>query len=130
MVEAGSSRSMRLKAASNVAGRSYAAERSAGIRRRCILDSALRHPGYAGSLVVFTGDGVFKTERPPGVVQLTELEAAIRWRNQPIMDENRLQFCIGRIEFYRFYISGVTDAEHQAYLNRKYGDPLAGVEQG
>lgn len=82
------------------------------------------------SLVVFTGDGVFKTARPAGVVQLTELEATIRWRNQPIMDENRLQFCIGRIEFYRFYISGVTDAEHQAYLNRKYGDPLAGAGQG
>jgi hypothetical protein len=78
---------------------------------------------------VFTGAGVFKTARPAGVVQLTELEAAIRWRNQPIMDENRLQFCIGRIEFYRFYISGITDAEHQAYLNRKYGDPLARVEQ-
>lgn len=87
-------------------------------------------PEHIHSLVVFTGDGVFKTERPAGVVQLTELEAAIRWRNQPIMDENRLQFCIGRIEFYRFYISGVTDAEHQAYLNRKYGDPLAGVGQG
>jgi hypothetical protein len=41
------------------------------------------------------------------------------------MVESSLQFCIGRIEFYRFYISGVTDAEHQAYLNRKFGDPLA-----
>lgn len=82
-------------------------------------------PEHIHSLVVFTGSAVFKTERPAGVVGLAELADHIRRHDQAIMDENRLQFCIGRIEFYRFYISSVTDAEHQAYLNRKFGDPLA-----
>jgi hypothetical protein len=82
------------------------------------------------SLVVFTGDAIFKTERPPGVVHLDGLPGAIRQHEEVIMEENTLQFCLGRIEFYRFYISGVTDAEHQAYLNRKFGDPMeSGVQQ-
>jgi hypothetical protein len=37
---------------------------------------------------------------------------------------------LGRIEFYRLYITGVTDAENQAYLNRKFGDTMeSGVQQ-
>jgi hypothetical protein len=75
--------------------------------------------------VVFTGDAMFKTEKPQGVLHLAELADHIRQYRQEIMQESSLQFCIGRIEFYRFYISGVTDAEHQAYLNQKFGDPLA-----
>jgi hypothetical protein len=82
-------------------------------------------PEHIHSLVVFTGDATFKTEIPQGVLLLAELGDHIRQHQQEIMVESSLQFCIGRIEFYRFYISGVTDAEHQAYLNRKFGDPLA-----
>jgi len=38
------------------------------------------------------------------------------------LTENRLQFCVGRLECHRKLISGQTDVEHQAYLNRKFGD--------
>ncbi len=82
-------------------------------------------PEHIHSLVVFTGDAQFKTEKPQGVLHLAELADHIRQYRQEVMQESSLQFCIGRIEFYRFYISGVTDAEHQAYLNKKFGDPLA-----
>ena len=74
------------------------------------------------SLVAFTGDAEFKTERPTGVFDVTGLVQHIRQFTSEVLTENRLQFCVGRLECHRKLISGQTDVEHQAYLNRKYGD--------
>lgn len=76
------------------------------------------------SLVAFTGDAKFKTKRPKGVFDVTGLVHHIRQFTSEIQTENRLQFCVGRLECYRKLISGKTDVEHQAYLNRKYGDAI------
>jgi hypothetical protein len=74
------------------------------------------------SLVAFTGDAKFKTERPKGVFDVTGIVQHIRQCTSEILTENRLQFCVGRLECHRKLISGQTDVEHQAYLNRKFGD--------
>jgi hypothetical protein len=76
------------------------------------------------SLVVFTGDAEFKTERPIEVFDVTGLVQHIRQFTGEVLTENRLQFCVGRLECLRKLISGQTDAEHQAYLNRKFGDAI------
>jgi hypothetical protein len=78
--------------------------------------------GHIHSLVAFTGDAKFKTERPKGVFDVTGLVQHLRQFTSEILTENRLQFCVGRLECHRRLISGQTDVEHQAYLNRKFGD--------
>lgn len=79
-------------------------------------------PKHIHSLVVFTGDAVFKTSRPKEVLLYQELVDHIEQFTAPFISQNRFQFCIGRLEFHRKRISGQTDVEHQAYLNEKYGD--------
>lgn len=74
------------------------------------------------SLVAFTGDAEFKTERPTGVFDVTGLVQHIKQFTSEVLTENMLQFCVGRLECHRKLISGQTDVEHQAYLNRKHGD--------
>jgi hypothetical protein len=74
------------------------------------------------SLVAFTGDAVFKTERPAGVFDVAGLIQHIGQFTTEVLTENRLQFCVGRLECHRKIVSGKTDVEHQEYLNRKHGD--------
>ena len=74
------------------------------------------------SVVVFTGDATFKTERPAGVVSLSELEAHIGSFNTEFLSENRVQFCVGRLECCRMALTKQTDVEHVAHLRRKFGD--------
>ena len=73
------------------------------------------------SLVVFTGRAEFKTEIPPNVVHLHQLESFVDGIRFASITHNRLQFCIGRIEYERFEITSQTDVEHQAYLEQKFG---------
>lgn len=74
------------------------------------------------SLVVFTGNAVFKTEHPAGVFDVAGLIQHIGQFTTEVLTENRLQFCVGRLECHRKIISGKTDVEHHEYLNRKHGD--------
>ena len=72
-------------------------------------------------VVIFTGDAKFKTERPKGVIRLKELKSYINNMSSPEISENRVQFCVGRIEYTRFQITKSTDIEHQNYLETKFG---------
>lgn len=74
------------------------------------------------SVVAFTGNAEFKTERPAGVFDVAGLIQHIGQFTTEVLTENRLQFCVGRLECHRKIISGKTDVEHQEYLNRKHGD--------
>ena len=74
------------------------------------------------SVVVFTGDATFKTERPAGVVSLSELEAHIASFDTEVISENRMQFCVGRLECFRMALTKQTDVEHIENLRRKFGD--------
>lgn len=76
------------------------------------------------SIIVFTGDAEFKTVKPKGVMEIGGLVQHIRKFNNDVITENSLQFCVGRLECYRKLISGQTDVEHIAYLNKKFGNAL------
>lgn len=73
------------------------------------------------SVVVFTGDATFKTERPPQVVTLGELIALIDKYSAERLTQNRMHFCVGRLECHRKAISGQTDVEHVEHLRRRFG---------
>lgn len=73
------------------------------------------------SLVVFTGDAEFKTSIPNGVVDLSQLLNYVGQIHFGTLSENRVQFCVGRLECERFAITKQTDIEHQQYLERKFG---------
>ncbi len=72
-------------------------------------------------LVVFTGDAEFKTEMPGGVIEIIELEDYAYNIRLGSLTENRLQFCIGRLESKRLELTERTDVEHQRYLEEKFG---------
>ena len=73
------------------------------------------------SVVVFTGDAVFKTSRPEGVLHFDELISHIKSFREERISENRMQFCVGRLETTRRMISGRTDVEHLVFLDSKFG---------
>jgi restriction system protein len=79
-------------------------------------------PQHIHSVVVFTGDATFKTDQPPGVMSLAQVESHVAQFAVEAMSENRLQFCVGRLECCRKAISKQTDVEHIAHLTRKFGD--------
>lgn len=73
------------------------------------------------SAVVFTGVGVFRTPRPDGVFKLVELLTYLKGFTTEVMSENRLQFCVGRLECCRLALTHETDVEHRTNLQRKFG---------
>ena len=73
------------------------------------------------SLVVFTGDAEFKTELPQGVIKLYQLKSYVENIRFGSLTENRVQFCVGRLECKRFELTERTDIEHQEYLEKKFG---------
>lgn len=73
------------------------------------------------SVVVFTGDAEFKTEMPQGVFNLRRLVTYLQAQRAEVMSQNRVQFCVGRIETARLAISGKTDVEHVLSLERRHG---------
>ena len=79
-------------------------------------------PEHIQSVVVFTGNAVFKTPRPCGVFNLTELDNHIASFETELLSENRMQFCVGRLECCRMALTKQTDLEHVAHLKRKFGD--------
>jgi restriction system protein len=79
-------------------------------------------PQYIRSAVVFTGDGEFRTPRPEGVYSMQGLIEHIEGFKEEVMSENRLQFCVGRLEWQRLALTRQTDVEHRASLQRRFGD--------
>ncbi|MBK1700995.1 nuclease-related domain-containing protein [Thiococcus pfennigii] len=72
-------------------------------------------------VVVFTGDANFKTAIPTGVIKYDQLQDYISNLRFGSLSENRIQFCVGRIECQRLEVTGMTDVEHQRFLERKFG---------
>lgn len=78
--------------------------------------------GQVRSAVVFSGDGEFRTPRPEGVFSIPGLVAHLMTFTEEVISENRLQFCIGRLEWWRFSLTRETDVAHRASLQRRFGD--------
>ena len=52
---------------------------------------------------------------------LEELPGTIHRFKDEVLSQNRLQFCVGRLECWRKAMTNQTDVEHVAYLNSKFG---------
>lgn len=74
------------------------------------------------SAVVFTGEAEFKTPIPDGVFALNNLIAFLRSRKAELLSENRVQFCVGRLETSRLALTRQTDIEHIQSLQRRLGN--------
>ncbi|HBD7058694.1 TPA: nuclease-related domain-containing protein, partial [Legionella pneumophila] len=80
------------------------------------IDSHLIH-----NIVVFSGESVFKTPKPDNVCYKEELIPKIEQYSDGALSLNRVQFCVGRLEYMRLELTRETDVEHQAYLTQKFG---------
>lgn len=86
---------------------------------RNILD--FLNPQHIHNIVVFSGDATFETSIPDNVYYIEDLITAIEQYTDNVMSLNRVQFCVGRLEYIRLELTRKTDIEHQEYLNYKYG---------
>lgn len=78
-------------------------------------------PSYVHNIVVFSGSSVFKTDRIENVCYVEELLSKLEKLPDGVLSLNRVQFCVGRIEYMRLHLTKKTDVEHQAYLTQKFG---------
>jgi hypothetical protein len=78
-------------------------------------------PDAVRSVVVFTGDAVFKNPLPDGVCYMRGLVEHIREHTTEVLSHNRVQFCVGRLETTRLAITRATDVEHVQRLQRRHG---------
>lgn len=79
-------------------------------------------PNFVHPVVVFTGGAEFRTPRPEGVFTIESLIAYLQNFSNEVMSENRMQFCVGRLECCRLALTRQTDVEHRTYLKRMFGD--------
>lgn len=86
---------------------------------RSILD--FLPPETIHSVVVFTGEAEFKTPLPEGVFDLNGFINHIKAEVEEVVSENRMQFCVGRLETKRLALTKQTDIEHVQRIQRKYG---------
>ena len=77
-------------------------------------------PEQIFGVVVFTGAAEFKTEQPSNVYSLEGLLSHLKNLNQELITENRMQFCVGRLECIRLALTQETDIEHRINLAKKY----------
>ena len=78
--------------------------------------------GSIHSVVVFTGNAEFKTSVPEGVFTPRKFINYYNSIATEVMSENRLQFCIGRIERLRMKLTKETDIEHINNLQSRFGE--------
>lgn len=69
--------------------------------------------------IVFTDTTEFKTTQPDGVLFLDDLILKLKTYHKELLSENRLQFCVGRIECKRLALTRETDIQHQAHLQAR-----------
>ena len=73
-------------------------------------------------IVIFTGSAIFKAGRPRGVFRLEDFVTYLSHQSEDVMSVNRLQFCVGRLEWARKALTEQTDVEHIESLRQRH-DP-------
>jgi restriction system protein len=76
-------------------------------------------PEQVVGFVVFTGDAKFKTDIPSGVFSLDNVVQHFNALSKEVLTENRMQFCVGRLECNRLALTQETDIEHQINLAKR-----------
>ena len=64
------------------------------------------------SVVVFSGSAEFKTKMPSNVVYLSDLPTYLSYFSDDLLSINRVQFCLGRLQFSRLPECEETDKKH------------------
>ena len=77
-------------------------------------------PEQVIGLVVFTGDAEFKTDIPSGIYSLESVIKYLKGLNVELLTENRMQFCVGRLECQRLALTQQTDIEHQTHIQSRF----------
>ena len=77
-------------------------------------------PTFIHNIVVFSRNSIFKTMRPNNVLYIEELIPAIEKYTNDVLSLNRIQFCVGRLEYMRLELTRKTDIEHHAYLEQRF----------
>jgi hypothetical protein len=78
-------------------------------------------PTFIHNIVVSSGDATFKTPKIEDVCHIKELIPTIEKYSEGALSLNRVQFCVGRLEYMRLELTQKTDVEHQVYLAQKFG---------
>ncbi len=78
-------------------------------------------PQIIHNIVVFSGNAEFKTTKPENVFYIEELIPAIEQLSENVLSLNRIQFCVGRLEYMRLELSRETDIEHHMNLAQRFG---------
>lgn len=73
-------------------------------------------PEQIKGLVVFSGDATFKTSHPVGVHTIGSMVNYLKGLTEEVLTENRMQFCVGRLECKRLALTQTTDVEHRQNL--------------
>jgi len=76
------------------------------------------------NVVVFSGDAEFKTKRPANVLLLNEMVEYIKQHDEDLISQNRVEFCVGRIQCQRLPETKETDDNHKMYLLSRKGGQL------
>lgn len=71
------------------------------------------------SLVVFSGTASFKTTMPSGVIYADDLPSFLSARVEKTISLNRVQFCLGRLQFCRLPETKETDKMHVQSIKTK-----------
>ena len=93
------------------------------LRHVCAVQDLLDFlpPDAIKSVVVFTDKAEFKTDIPEGVFSVAGLIDYLNGQTNQVMSQNRVHFCVGRLETARLVISGQTDVEHVQSLEKRHG---------
>lgn len=78
-------------------------------------------PEAVKSVVIFAGEAEFKTRLPEGVFTLKGAINQIRQSESEVLSQNRMQFCVGRLETARLSVTRATDVQHVRALERRHG---------
>ncbi len=77
---------------------------------------------FIKNIVILTGNAVFKTEHPSGVIFLNKFEHVLNNINFGEISDENFYRAIGAIEYLRLERSEQTDLDHRDYLNRTFGN--------
>jgi hypothetical protein len=79
------------------------------------------------NVVVLTGTASFERDGrdcafPSGVFNMSGIVRHIKQHSDPVLSMQQVHACVGCLECTRRLLTRQTDVEHQAYLNRKFGE--------
>lgn len=78
-------------------------------------------PESIQGVIVFTNRSEFRTRRPKGVLYEDEIGTYLADFSVHELSLNRVQFCVGRLEYKRMELSKETDIEHVENLRNRFG---------